>query len=438
MGQLFRVLLCWISSQPHRGTARWKVLRRSLSVLACVLMLLAGNAFVRMAWVGAAPQGQLETPSTGSFQSGVGLIRGWVCSASRVDIEVLGRGTLPAVYGEEREDTRQSCGDSSNGFSLQFNWNELGEGTHTVRALADGEEFGRATVTVATLGQSFFRGAQGEFPVEPFPSPGKTSRLRWLESRQVFVLSNGGTPVTGGSSPQTDATLEDPQPGSFQSGVGLIRGWVCSASRVEVEVIGRGTLPAVYGEPRSDTNAACGDDNNGFSVQINWNDLGDGDYTVRALTDGVEFGRATFTVVTLGLGSFPKGLNGAFTLPNFPKQEMNTTVMWQESQQNFVVTGARYPGISEGLCTTRQGEVQDREGGRAVLSWLNPCLVSGNVAVQHYQVPAQSASVSPLVSPITVGGEREQRAATAGSFFLCESSLTIRQGERVFTGNDFR
>src|SRR6185436_6804672 len=89
------------------------------------------------------------------------------------------------------------------------------------------------------------------------------------------------------------------------------------------------------------------------------------------------------------------------------------------------------------LCTTRQGEVQDRQGVRAVLSWLNPCLVSGNVAVQHYQVPAQSASVSPLVSPTAVR-DREQRAATAGSFFLCESSLTIRQGERVFTGNDFR
>ena len=116
---------------------------------------------------------------------------------------------------------------------------------------------------------------------------------------------------------------------------------------------------------------------------------------------------------------------------------MSITVEWQESQQNFVVTGARYPGISEGLCTTRQGEIQDRQGGRAMLSWTDPCLVSGNVAVQHYQVPAQSASVSPLVSPTVVRG-REQRAATAGSFFLCESSLTIRQDDRVFTENDFR
>jgi hypothetical protein len=146
--------------------------------LFCVLFLLVCKAPGHEPIVWAAPQGKLETPAPGTFQSGVGLIRGWVCSASRVDIEVVGRGALTAVYGEEREDTRPSCGDSSNGFSLQFNWNDLGEGIHTVRALADGEEFGRATVTVATLGQSLFRGAQGEYPIEPFPSAGRTSRLR--------------------------------------------------------------------------------------------------------------------------------------------------------------------------------------------------------------------------------------------------------------------
>ena len=255
MWQILRELLCWISSRHIRRTARlgWMP-RRGLPALFCVLFLLVGKAPEHVPIVWAAPQGRLETPAPGSFQSGVGLIRGWVCSAGRVDIEVVGRGALTAVYGEGREDTRVDCGDSNNGFSLQFNWNELGEGTHTVRALADGEEFGRATVTVATLGQAFFRGAQGEFPIEPFPSAGRTSRLRWLESRQLFVLSNGGTPATGGGSSRADAKLEDPQPGSFQSGIGLIRGWVCSASQVEVEVVGRrhecsGVRAAARGHP---------------------------------------------------------------------------------------------------------------------------------------------------------------------------------------------
>jgi hypothetical protein len=211
-------------------------------VVALFLMLALWESWGTHA-VFAAPQGKLETPTQGSAQSGIGLIRGWVCSASRVDIEVVGRGSLTAVYGEAREDTRAACGDSDNGFSLQFNWNDLGEGVHTVRALADGEEFARAAVTVGTLGRPFFLGApQSDFPIANFPANGQTTRLRWLESRQQFVLSNGGTPPAEGGSPRADARLEDPGPGSFQSGIGLIRGWVCSANQVEVEVEGRGKL----------------------------------------------------------------------------------------------------------------------------------------------------------------------------------------------------
>ena len=111
----------------------------------------------------------------------------------------------------------------------------------------------------------------------------------------LFLCS---VPVILWAAPQ--GQLETPAPGSAQSGIGLIRGWVCSANQVEVEVEGRGKLVAAYGQPRGDTQAACGDSNNGFSAQVNWNDLGDGNYTVRALADEVEFGRATFSVVTLG------------------------------------------------------------------------------------------------------------------------------------------
>jgi hypothetical protein len=137
-----------------------------------------------------AQQGLLETPQPGSFQSGVGLIRGWVCSSNRVDVEVVGRGSLQAVYGEPRGDTQGICGDTNNGFSIQFNWNELGEGSHTVRVLADGEEFGRAQVVVATLGQAFLRGAQGEFTVSPFPQDRQQTHIRWQESGQSFVITN--------------------------------------------------------------------------------------------------------------------------------------------------------------------------------------------------------------------------------------------------------
>ena len=96
--------------------------------------------------------GILENPGPNSFQSGVGLISGWVCDAEVVEIEL--NGTLQeAAYGTLRSDTEAVCGDIDNGFGLLFNWNLLGDGEHTIVAFSDGEEFGRTTFTVTTLGQ---------------------------------------------------------------------------------------------------------------------------------------------------------------------------------------------------------------------------------------------------------------------------------------------
>ena len=56
------------------------------------------------------------------------------------------------------------------------------------------------------------------------------------------------------------ATLENPQPGSFQGGIGLISGWACTANRIDIEIDGSITLQAAYGTARSDTSATCSDD----------------------------------------------------------------------------------------------------------------------------------------------------------------------------------
>ena len=79
---------------------------------------------------------------------------------SSVEIEINDTTRIPAAYGTERRDTTSVCGDSNNGFVLPFNWNLLGEGTHTVRALADGVEFDSATFTVTTQGTEFLHGAE--------------------------------------------------------------------------------------------------------------------------------------------------------------------------------------------------------------------------------------------------------------------------------------
>ena len=70
-----------------------------------------------------------------------------------------------------------------------FNWNLPGDGVHTVRAVADGVEFGQATFTVTALGEEFVEGATGETVLEDFPTPGAAVRLVWQQANQNFVLA---------------------------------------------------------------------------------------------------------------------------------------------------------------------------------------------------------------------------------------------------------
>src|SRR5262245_20435943 len=105
----------------------------------------AAGVATLMLTFGALPcswvQARLETPTPGSAQSGLGLVRGWVCNAKRVDLVFDTTTTVQAAYGTSRGDTTSRCGDDNNGFDYQVNWNLLGNGPHTVQALADGVEF---------------------------------------------------------------------------------------------------------------------------------------------------------------------------------------------------------------------------------------------------------------------------------------------------------
>ncbi|MCE2483962.1 MAG: hypothetical protein J4F42_00510, partial [Desulfurellaceae bacterium] len=92
----------------------------------------------------------LASAQPAAAQSGIGVISGWACEAEEIVIELNGM-PLQAGYGTIREDTRSVCGDANNGFSLLWNWNNLGPGEHTVRALLDGVEFAHTTVRVTTL-----------------------------------------------------------------------------------------------------------------------------------------------------------------------------------------------------------------------------------------------------------------------------------------------
>ena len=133
--------------------------------------------------------GYLENPGPNSFQSGIGVLSGWACEGTEVVIDLNGQPHV-AAYGTERLDTLAACGDTANGFGLLFNWNLLGEGEHEVVAFVDGEELGRATVRVTTLGVEFLRGVTGECIVEDFPMLGETVTLAWQQNSQNFVITD--------------------------------------------------------------------------------------------------------------------------------------------------------------------------------------------------------------------------------------------------------
>jgi hypothetical protein len=133
--------------------------------------------------------GFLENPpDPPATVSGIGLVSGWHCSATRIEIEFDGAARTPAAYGTARPDTAPVCGGKqSTGFGLLLNWSDLGPGAHTVRAFADGVEFGARTVTVVDLGASFLTGKAATTTVPQFPSEGRELVLEWREGLQGFM-----------------------------------------------------------------------------------------------------------------------------------------------------------------------------------------------------------------------------------------------------------
>jgi hypothetical protein len=407
-------------------------LQHSLPRLPLVLrglVLTLALAVPRWGWA----QALLENPQPASFQSGIGVVSGWVCNAGRVDIEFDGSFTLQAAYGTSREDTRGTCGDTNNGFGLLFNWSILGDGPHTVRALADGIEVARAALTVTTLGLGeFAAGLTGTVQVADFPQAGTTTPLQWQENQQNFVIANGTASGDGGNNSPT-ARLENPQPASFQSGISVVSGWACTANRVDVEFDGTTTLQAAYGTSREDTRSTCGDANNGFGLLFNWNLLGTGTHTVRALADGMEFARATFTVTTLGLGEFATGLNGGAQVANFPQSGVGVQVQWQESLQNFPLAGALPAGVDAGICTTVQAVATDSSGAQANALITNPCVFDRNTLLIQLQNLISGSSTRAAVAGADVRSQ-----VGAAPFSACNTSLRFTQGGTNFSLAEFQ
>ncbi len=170
------------------------VMRKLLNSTAAAVLLLAPPA--------AHALGVFENPPAGVTVSGAGLVSGWHCSATRIEIEYDGGpARTAAAAGTDRPDTVGVCaGKRNNGFGLLVNWADLGPGVHTVRAFADGELMDTRTVTVVYLGAAFLPGISATTSVLEFPSAGRETVLEWRESLQSFVAREvRNAPSMGGA-----------------------------------------------------------------------------------------------------------------------------------------------------------------------------------------------------------------------------------------------
>ncbi len=141
--------------------------------------------------------------------------------------------------------------------------------------------------------------------------------------------------VTWGPVPPV-AALENPASGSYQSGIGLISGWSCQGP-ITVTVDGV-SISAPYGGPRADTASLCsGSSNNGFGLLVNYNNFGAGSHTAQLYVNGVASGSPSTFRVTVPSGEYMTGLSKSVTVSNFPSAGRTTTLIWQESQQNFAI-----------------------------------------------------------------------------------------------------
>ncbi|MEP6702120.1 MAG: hypothetical protein ABJB04_03955 [Betaproteobacteria bacterium] len=133
--------------------------------------------------------------------------------------------------------------------------------------------------------------------------------------------------------------IENPQPNSIETGITAITGWNCQANQITIQIDNGPQLVAPYGSLRGDTAQVCGGNTStGFSYLLNYNTLPIGAHTIRAFADGVMFSTVTFNATNIA-GEFLSGKTGEYYLNNFPGYGTRSRVTWQQSKQNFTITG---------------------------------------------------------------------------------------------------
>lgn len=167
--------------------------------------------------------------------------------------------------------------------------------------------------------------------------------ISWLSYRAVEALVVLTLSAVVPQALWAQANLEVPAHRSSQSGIGFGAGWKCQAGTLTASFDGGTPVPVAYGISRADTEDVCGDIDNGFVFEINWNLLGAGTHVIQVFDGGSPFASATFTVTTLGV-EFLEGAAASCTVADFPSAGQSTTLEWEQSLQNFVITDVESGG----------------------------------------------------------------------------------------------
>ncbi|CAI06419.1 hypothetical protein ebA570 [Aromatoleum aromaticum EbN1] len=138
--------------------------------------------------------------------------------------------------------------------------------------------------------------------------------------------------------------LENPQPGSIESGIGLVSGWHCTAKEIVVSVDGVSLGKSGVGSIRNDTESICGHPNTGFSLLYNYNIPQPGTHVIRVYADGALMETRTFTSIRSAGVPFMSGANKRIEAGDFPQVGSTAILDWSQAKQSFVVTEIRTSG----------------------------------------------------------------------------------------------
>lgn len=201
--------------------------------------------------------------------------------------------------------------------------------------------------------------------------------------------------------------LENPQPNAIESGLGVVSGWHCTASTVEIFIDGKTIGETGVGSIRDDAVSVCGHNRSGYALLYNFNISEPGEHQIQVYADGVLLDTRKFWTVRSGGQPFLAGKTARATVEDFPARGKSTVLEWSQARQSFVVVGAADTATLNGSYALRRVSVQTEKFGLLDTEDLNGIKASGTMTIAgtsyRQQISIQLDQASPPSSVSVIG-----------------------------------